>query len=50
MVERSDAVACPHGIKSPVVCPQCEPEKYVLAPAQRERLERLIRENGWRSE
>ena len=29
--------ACPHGIKPPVVCPQCDPETYERARPQVER-------------
>lgn len=32
-----------------MVCPHCEPERYQLGPAQRARIEALIREREWRT-
>ena len=44
---KQDAPPCPHGFRWPMACPKCEAEKNKLTPAQRKRLEALIRERRW---
>ena len=35
---------CPHGLKKIIVCPKCNPEKYVLSPKELKRLQEIFKD------
>lgn len=37
-MSQTETTACPHGIRAPVVCPECEPAAYERARPQAERM------------